>query len=195
MDPSVARPLPRLGLIVSAMLSARADRVHARGAGTESGVDSVEEYWRWGHLSRLRKDGHAVASGPAGSTVTVPRRPVETSPASLPWLGWTDRLLRPEQLLVWGRPGEDWRLGEVEGWSDARPGAVLLSLERVDDGRWGAAHVDPGTGRVLLLALPGTLRWELTDVDDDPDVSSSPVERWFAGCREPGRDPGTDPVP
>lgn len=98
-------------------------------------------------------------------------------------LGWTDRLLRPELLLVWGRSGEDWRLGDVDGWSPGLPGGVVLSLDHVEDERRGEAHVDPHTGRVHLLNLPGFLRWELTHVDDNPDVTSWPAGRWFAGCR------------
>lgn len=178
--------LPALGQLVSAMLGAEVHRVHARGAGVEAGTSSSEEYWQHGALARLVTTGRTVTTGPAGSRVAVRGRRVETGPPLRGRLGWTDRLLRPELLGVWGRPGEDWRLGDVVDWSPDVPGCVLLSLEHVEDNRRGEAHVDPHTGRVLLLELPGSLRWQLTDVDDDPDVASWPEDRWFAGVHEAG---------
>lgn len=178
--------LPALGQLVSAMLSAEVHRVHAHGAGVEAGTPSSEEYWQHGALARLVTPGRTVTTGPAGSRVAVRGSRVETGPPLRDWLGWTDRLLRPELLAVWGRPGEDWRLGDVEARSRDVPGCVLLSLEHVEDNRRGEAHVDPHTGRVLLLELPGSLRWQLTEVDEDPDVASWPVGRWFAGVRATG---------
>ncbi len=168
------------------MLSARTDRVHARGAGVEAGTPSSEEYWRHGRLARLVTDGSTVTTGPAGSRVAVRGRRVETGPPLRGWLGWTDRLLQPERLHVWGRPGEDWRLGEVVGWSPCAAGCVVVSLDHVEDGRRGEAHVDPHSGRVLLLDLPGVVRWQLTGVDDNPDVASWPQDRWFTAVRESG---------
>src|SRR4029453_10553159 len=99
------------------MLGARHDRMHARGSGHEGGSPAAEEYWAWGPLSRLKSGSWTMATGPAGSTTTAAGGRSERGPGGRRWLGWTDRLLQPQHLYIWGRPGEDWRLGRVVGWS------------------------------------------------------------------------------
>lgn len=118
-------------------------------------------------LTRSRPRGGRTDSAPTG-------------PKS--WLGWTDRLLQPRHLYIWGRRGEDWRLTDRVTPSDEVEGAHRVELEAAGRGASGAAHVQPHTGVVLLLDLPGHVTWRLDEVDEDPDVSSWPMRRWFAGC-------------
>jgi len=178
-------PVPGFGLLIGAMLSAAEGRVYALGSGKVAGDASVEEYWKWRRAARLSTGGRIVATGPVATRMTMEGRPSETKPGSVTWLGWTDRLLHPEHLYIWGRRGEDWRLREVEGWSTAVDGAVALSIEHVEDGRVGLAHVAPSSGRVLLLDLPGFLHWQLDVVNDAPDVAAWPARRWFRDCVPP----------
>jgi hypothetical protein len=167
------------------MLSASDDRVYAKGSGEEAGTPSTEEYWKWGNATRLAKDGRTIVSGPVATKVRGRGRASELRPGPLDWLGWTDRLLHPHQLYIWGRPGEDWRLGDIEGWSPDVNDAVVLTLESVEDRRVGVANVDPHSGRVLQLELPGHLSWRLDQVDENPDVAAWPIRRWFTDCVTP----------
>lgn len=97
----------------------------------------------------------------------------------MPWLGWTDRLLEPRHLYVWGRRGEDWRIGDVAGWSPTVEGAVEVSVLHVEDGPAGALHVIPDLGRVMLIELPGILTWRIDEIKDNPDVPAGTLRRWF----------------
>ncbi|WP_185995432.1 hypothetical protein [Nocardioides campestrisoli] len=173
--------LPDLGSLIGPMLSASDDVVHASGAGVEAGVHWPEEYWRWRGASRLAADGRVVTSGPEGTRVRMPNGYADSTPRPSDWLGWTDRLLHPRHLYLWGRTGEDWRLGDVIGWSREVEDTVEVSVHHLTDGRVGAAHVHPASGRVMSLSLPGWVTWELTSVDDAPDVGAWPLRRWFEG--------------
>ncbi len=85
------------------MLSASDDVVHASGAGVEAGVHGSEEYWQWRGASRLATDGRVLTSGPEGTRVRMPHGYAGSTPRPSEWLGWTDRLLHPRHLYVWGR--------------------------------------------------------------------------------------------
>lgn len=172
------------------MLGARADRVHARGSGREARLDHNEELWRWGGCARLATNGRVTSSGPTGSRIEVAGRPTQESSVPIAgWLGWTDRLLMPVNLYIWGRPGEDWRLGDVAGRSTEVEGGVVLRLDHTIDARRGIAHVLPSSGWVVMLDLPGHIRWSIDAVDENPDVGSWPLHRWFGGCADERRLP------
>lgn len=179
------RSLPRLGVLISAMLRADDDRVHAQGSGEEAGQRCAEEYWMWDGAARLSAHYGTVTTGPRATVVQPRGRRGETAAVEKAWLGWTDRLLHPRHLYIWGRSGEDWRLGDVEGWSSEVDMAVALPLEPVEDARIGQAHVVSASGRVVLLDLPGHVCWHLDSVDNAPDVATWPRRRWFQECLPP----------
>jgi hypothetical protein len=180
MNSSHAARLPSLGLLLGPMLSADGGgRVHAKGSGTEAGHEHAEEYWRWGGGSRLSTEGRVVTSGPVATVARSRRRSVESKPGPMAWLGWTDRLLEPRNLYVWGRRGEDWRIDDVAGWSPVVKGAVEVRVLHLEDGRAGALHVIPDLGRVMRIELPGFLTWAIDEINDNPDVASWPLRRWF----------------
>jgi len=171
---------PSLGLLLGPMLSGdRGGRLYAKGSGVEAGHQFAEEYWRWGGASRLATQGRSVTTGPGGTTVRSPHRAAELGPLQKPWLGWTDRLLEPRHLYVWGRGGEDWRIDDVAGWSPAVEGAVEVTVRHVEDGRVGALHLIPDLGRVMRIELPGFLSWAIDEINSNPDVDSWPLRRWF----------------
>jgi hypothetical protein len=185
---TVTGGLPTLGQLLGPMLDVgRGGRVHARGSGNEAGHAFDEEYWQWGGGSRLSTEGRSITSGPVATVARSRHRAAESWPGPKPWLGWTDRLLEPRHLYVWGRRGEDWRIDDVGGWSPAVEGAVEVRVLHVEDGRAGVLHVVPDLGRVLLLDLPGSLTWAIDEIDDNPDVGSWPLRRWF-GDVVPQRD-------
>ncbi|GAB4082136.1 hypothetical protein GCU67_19415 [Modestobacter muralis] len=178
--PGQAGQLPTLGLLLGPMLGdGGGGRVHAKGSGREAGSEFAEEYWRWGGGSRLSTGGRSMTSGPVATVLRPRRGPVESMPGPTPWLGWTDRLLAPRHLHVWGRRGEDWRIDDVARWSPVVEGAVEVRVVHVEDGRVGALHVLPDRGWVMSIELPGSLTWAIDEIDDDPDVARWPLRRWF----------------
>ena len=171
---------PSLGLLLGPMLGHdRGGRLYAKGSGIEAGHQFSEEYWRWGGGSRLSTGGRVVTTGPVATILRSRHHAAERRLGPMPWLGWTDRLLEPRHLYVWGRTGEDWRIDDVAGWSPAVKGAVEVRVLHVEDGRAGALHVVPDRGRVMLIELPGSLTWAIDELNDNPDVSSWPLRRWF----------------
>lgn len=181
--PVTGRPtndLPTLGQLLGPMLGADGGgRLYARGSGVEDGHQFAEEYWRWGGGSRLSTGGRSVTTGPLATVYRSRHRAAESLPGPTPWLGWTDRLLTPRHLYVWGRPSEDWRIDDVAGWSPAVEDAVEVRVLHVEDGRKGALHVIPAVGWVMLIELPGFLTWAIDEINSNPDVASWPLRRWF----------------
>lgn len=171
---------PTLGLLLGPMLCGdRGGRVYAKGSGVEAGHEFAEEYWQWGEGSRLSTQGRSITSGPVATVVRSRHQPVESKPGPMAWLGWTDRLLEPRHLYIWGRRGEDWRIDDVVGWSPEVESAVEVRVLHVEDGQAGALHVIPDLGRVMLIELPGSLTWAIDEISDNPDVATWPLQRWF----------------
>ena len=132
--------------------------------------------------ARMSWGRRSVTTGSLGTRVQGRDQPTEAGPLYKEWLGWTDRLLHPQHLCIWGRRGEDWRLGDVDGWSSEVEGAVALTLERIEGGHMGVAHVLPASGTVMLLHLPGHVTWQIDRLDDNPNVAKWPSRRWFSSC-------------
>ncbi|MFQ1004376.1 hypothetical protein [Modestobacter sp. SSW1-42] len=162
------------------MLSSNGDgRLYAKGSGNEAGYEYAEEYWKWSAAARLSSQGQSITSGPIATVARSRRGPVESKHGPKAWLGWTDRLLQPRHLYVWGRRGEDWRIDDVVRWSPEVEGAVEVRVLHVEDARAGALHVIPDLGRVMLIELPMFLTWSIDEIDDNPDVGAWPLQRWF----------------
>lgn len=177
---------PTLGLLLGPMLGhSRGGRLHAKGSGSDAGHQFAEEYWRWGGASRLSTQGRSVTTGPVATVARSRHHPAEIVPGPKPWLGWTDRLLEPRHLYVWGRNGENWRIDDVVGWSPTVEGAVEVRVRHTEDDRCGALHVIPDLGWVILFELPGYITWTIDEIDTNPDVASWPLRRWFKDVLPP----------
>jgi hypothetical protein len=156
------------GLLIGRMLGASELAVHAVGRGVTSGQSCVERYWRSGDLHRLERQGDVVhVSRPEVSRTYVNGRLVDEGPKMAGALGWTDSLLHPAQLYVWGRPGEDWRLTTDVKVDGHREDCYLVRVAHQEERDLsGVLSVEFSTGRVKHLELMDET-WELDVVTED----------------------------
>ena len=90
-----------------------------------------------------------------------------------------EQLWLPRLALIWGRPGEDWRLTEhVEAQSPDRVRIRLAPTEAGGADQEGAyVEVDPDSGRLWTIALPGD-RWEMVSIREFPADEQDPAPRF-----------------
>lgn len=129
----------------------------------------------WVHRNRWRIE---VENGPthiitADNSVTIVPGHVERGPR-MSLLGMdVPAMLMPRYALIWGRPGEDWRL--TDEISDSSHGLVEITLESIESPLRGYAVVDPLHGVIHELAL-GDVVHRLTDMTSEPD---RPVDEYY----------------
>lgn len=164
--------VPSIGVVIGWMLGAKPISVYATSSGTDGGTPGHETLWirdKYRYLAFA--DVRAVVCD-QGRTREYLRGALEDdAPREADWLGWTDRLLTPRHLYIWGRPGEDWRLSGEVRLSEERPDAVTLPLVPTDGPRGkGSAVVHRETGTVLELKLGGRFEWRLDQWESNPHL-------------------------
>lgn len=111
---------------------------------------------------------HGRDAGGSPASVTIAQgRVLERGPRASPSALGVARLLLPRFALIWGRPGEEWRLSEELG-AGRTPAFVrveLLPTEPRRDEATAHIEVEIATGRLWVLDLPGN-RWTLERVED-----------------------------
>lgn len=127
---------------------------HADGSLQDS---YVEHFWH--SRQRLwrveRSDGPLFAEEVGVQSRTRINGRVESGPSAGVGRFAAAQLLQPSSALIWGRPGEDWRIGG--GLSEESEGLLRLELRHVDDSvATGYAIVDERTGVIHKLNLGRT---------------------------------------
>lgn len=89
------------------------------------------------------------------STTMLPGGPVERGPSTGLAFTASVQLLKPSKALIWGRPGEDWRLTSTVSATD-RPGLWRVALQHTEDtSRVGFILVEEGLGILHELNRDG----------------------------------------
>lgn len=159
--------------LVGTMLGAE----HVYSAGllevTVPGERRRERFWQLrGRQWRVERDDGLtfISDQGVGSVTMVDGTVTERGPALRPGVLLADQLLRPRYALVWGRPGEDWRL--TDQLTEVAERRVRVELHPVD-GQAARGHlvVDPVTGILHELAL-GSSRTVLLALEEigSPDT-------------------------
>ena len=159
-----------LGEVVGLLLGAQPRHIEARVEYAVDGVvidaaSIVADMGRKWHVEF--DDGRIVDVNETGSVVRVPGRRVMRGPVMDAQTIFGAPLLMPRHALIWGRPGEDWRLGES---AVVRDGRVQVDLTPTDDRPYtGYLLADAQTGHVVELALgPEVWRLELISRESGP---------------------------
>ena len=156
-----------VGELVGLMLGAQPHYAVARIAVERSGRRAADY-----HVTVLRGTDWTIRRGrlthrvsPNGTTVERDGVVIDSGPP-MRFEGEAGVfLLMPRYALIFGRPGEDWRLTEdvtehVDG--------VRVTLRHVEhDDCHGSALVDPTTGMLRELVLDDTT-WRLTELSTEP---------------------------
>ena len=173
--------------LIGPMLGAAHAYIEGEAVHCRTEDDSSEqrtEYRFWADQTDLRverSDGVVLVrgrdrSGDPLEQVTYRRKILERGPHLGPGRHEVERLLMPRSALIWGRPGEDWRLTEqVHELARDRVRIRLASTQGED----GAAfiEVDPDSGRLWTITVPGE-RWEITSLRDHPADGRDPTFRF-----------------
>lgn len=148
------RPAGNVFALLGTMLGASLPWAQGTVSVERDGDTYLERFYQVrGRTWRIERDGLVFTDRPGyGSRVRYPDGREEHGPSGPIRQHAAVQLLRPVNALIWGRPGEDWRL---TGNSDlVAPGRWRVTLEHVEDSSIpGHLVVDERTGVLHELAL------------------------------------------
>lgn len=166
-----------LNRIIGPMLGAEIIHVHGVVVVSHYAHEPVtREFWadQRGCWRDEGSDGITHITSVQGSATLHEGRVLESSHVRLTsGFHAADKLIRPLNAPIWGRPSDDWRLGDTIDVVTI-DGTELAHIDLVEtagaNSRPGYVRVDPSTGRIWDLRTPAR-RWQLSWIEDyfEPD--------------------------